>query len=215
MYGVAAISHNAGGAADVMAQQLSVEVTLSGSNVAFTFRNNLAPGPVVSSPLAGFIEAVYFDDRLPALNNLVGIIDGPGVSFVQGGNPDHLPGGGNLTVDFADPATFWASAVANGMNQDGVDPGQYLMLVYAPRGGVSFADVLAAINAGAGDVSDATGTLRLGLHVQGLPLPTGAAGTTSDAFVLVPVPVPIPGALLLGMLGLGAAGLRLRKFSPA
>jgi len=45
------------------------------------------------------------------------------------------------------------------------------------------------------------GSLRIGIHVQGFD------GEGSESFVNTPV----PGAVLLGLLGLGAGWLKLRK----
>ena len=46
-------------------------------------------------------------------------------------------------------------------------------------------------------------TIRIGLRVQR----TGLDGEESDSLILVPVPA----AVILGLLGLGAAGLKLRR----
>ncbi len=189
-----------------VAAQLSLDVTMAGSFVVFTFLNNFAPGPVVADPLQSSITEVYFDDRAGALSSL-SLIAGP-VGLVWEtpipAGPGELPGGVNLTPDFA--SDFTAGAVTPPAG-NGVHPGEYVQIGFTPAS--SFTDIIAALNAGAGDPTDPTGTLRVGIHVQQLLLPTG--GTTSDAFILTSNPVPVPGAVLLGLLGLSAAGWRLRK----
>ena len=186
-----------------VAAQLSLEVTEDSPNVLFTFRNNLAPGPVVASPLQSSITEVYFDDNAGALSSL-SLIAGPlaldWATPIPNG-PGDLPGGTNLTPEFHANFTAGAEAPPAG---NGVHPGEYVQIGFTHA--LSFAEIIAALNAGAGDPSPSTGTLRVGMHVQGI----GTSGA-SDGFVLTRVPVP--GALLLGMLGLGAAGWRLRRFA--
>lgn len=220
MFGFMPISHNAGATADAVAAQLSLEVTQSGPNVLFTFRNNLAPGFVVPSPLQSSITGAWFDDRADILSSLMGISNGTGVSLSPGGNPDNLPSGNNLTPPFGHPtgqgnkrvADFWATADSPTASK-GVNAGEQFGLSFSYVAPADLATVLAALNAGAGNPTADTDTLRIGIHVQQLIPPTGGP-VTSDAFVLTPPPaVPVPAAVLLGVLGLTTAGCRLRRFA--
>jgi hypothetical protein len=206
LFGFTPITHNSDGS---VAQQLSLEVSAGGGVASFTFYNNLAPGLVVSPAVPSSITLAYFDNRtVPTLlTGLTGIVEPAGVSFAQVLSGT-LPGGNSLLDEFA--FSFGAEATsAGGKANNGVHPGEYVTLTFSTPTTVSLADIVAALNAGAGNVPDATDTLRIGIHVQGI----GTAGY-SDAFVLTPTSqAPIPGAYLLGMLGLGAAGLKLRQFA--
>jgi hypothetical protein len=71
------------------------------------------------------------------------------------------------------------------------------------NGVVDFSDVLAALDRGLMDPVPEN-SLRVGLHV--IAFDDGR----SESFVNAEV-VPVPGAVLLGLLGLGAAGIGLRK----
>ncbi|MBN1361369.1 MAG: hypothetical protein JW993_12295 [Sedimentisphaerales bacterium] len=190
-YGFGRISDN--GSVDV-AYQLFVDVTNDGygsDQAFFRFRNE---GPVASS-----ICDVYFDDFDDAedrtLAGIAEIVNGPGVSFSQWARPRNLSGGAalsfytteGLSADSDTPVATW-----------GVNPGEWLGIVFDLQ--KDFSSVIGALNTGAANPLR-TDSLRIGIHVQGLP------DDESDLFVHAPV----PGALLLGMLGLGAAGLRLRK----
>jgi hypothetical protein len=209
LFGFTPITGNSNGE---VAKQLSVDVSAGGGLASFTFYNDLAPGFVVSDPVTSSITLAYFDDRtsFPILTDLTGISASAGVSFAEVLSGT-LPGGNSLLDDF--DFIFGAEATsAGGVQNNGVHPGQYVTLTFSTPAAATLADVVAALNAGAGDVPDATGTLRIGIHVQGIDKTT-ASGGYSDAFVLAPVTTPLPVSLLLGMAGLGAAGLILRRFA--
>lgn len=205
MFGFVPITGNSNGA---VAPQLSLEVTGGAGVVSFTFRNNLKPGLVVNPEVPSSITSAYFDNRTAPtlLKDLTGIVAPEGVSFakVRSGN---LPGGKNLLDDFV--FSFGAEAKSKGgVLKNGVQPGEYVTLTFSTPATVAPANVVAALRAGAEDVPNAAGTLRVGIHVQGI-----GTGNFSDAFVLDPPPhTPVPGAFLLGVLGLGTAGWKLRRF---
>lgn len=176
--------------------QLSVEVSpVAGQpdQAAFKFVN--AAGGVNS-----FISEVYFDDGI--LSNIASMTDsGGGVAFVENVynaqsekwsiKPADLPGGNTITPPFEATQMFTTQSQTNPL---GVNPGEWLTLVFNLDTGTSYADVVDNL---------LDGDLRIGLHVQGI------AGVTSDAFVNT---VPLPASLLLGVFAVGLAGRKLRKF---
>ncbi len=202
MFGFENISNNDVLDAATGEAQLSVDVTDPGSNnVLFTFSN--------VGPLASSITDIYFDDG-PLLG--IASIDNsdPGVSFLQLASPPELPGANTVVPPFVTTVGFLADSdappVANGVN-----PGETVGIVF-DIGSKTFADVINAINVGF-DPSNYTGSgihdgwiepsLRIGIHVQGFD------GGGSEGFIMT----PIPASVVLGMLGLGVAGLKLRKFA--
>lgn len=189
MYRFGPITSNTDGS---VAAQLSLAVTPSGSDVLFTFAND--------GPLASAIKQVDFDDRATLLGSWV-ILDSPGSVDFAWIAKANLPGGNTLTPRFVEDFGF-AKA---GNESTGVNPGESLGIKFTPIDSKSFADVITALNLGIGNPTPASDTLRVGIHV-------GSIGTRGDseAFVLTSH-APLPGAFLLGMLGLGAAGLKLRK----
>jgi hypothetical protein len=166
--------------------------------VVFTFSN--------SGPVASFIRDVYFDDGA-LLGIALPILDSPpAVDFSEMGvNPANPPGATNLDPDFVTGtgggSGYFSSvqAVKLGSNKAGVDPGESLGIVFDLLPTASFADVLTALD---------NKSLRVALFVAGIPDPYGpSADYVNDG------KVPVPGAVLLGFLGLGAAGLKLRRFA--
>jgi len=152
--------------------------------VLFKFFNNVG--------IASSITDVYFDDG--TLLGIATITSSAGVAFDDPATPGNLPSGNTASPPFMTTANFSADSdtpiMANGVNS----ASEWLGITFNLINGKTYADTLAAL----GD-----GSLRIGLHVQ-------AIGTTggSDSYVNV---VPVPGAVLLGFLGLGYAGMRLRR----
>lgn len=211
LYNQFGIIENNSGIAGSIASQLSLNVTDAGSNqVLFTFSN--------AGPLASSITDIYFEDG--ALLGLAAIFDDPSnltnpVDFGQPPSPPSLPGGATLNPAFSATAAFSVDSESP-IQSNGVNPGESLGLLYTLQDNLTFSDVITAINTGftapdpslydnQGNLIYAGTTLRIGLHVQGL----GENEDYSDSFILTPV----PGAVLLGMLGLGVAGVKLRKFA--
>jgi len=207
MYGFTPVSFNSGAAAYAVVPQLSLDVTQSGSQVLFTFAND---GPVAST-----IAATYFDDGAGVLDSLLTPINGPGVSFGSGGNPANLPA---PMVPYHFGANFWATADApKGLGGKGVDnTGEFVTIPFTLADAKSLADLVAALDAGLANPTSTIGALRVGIDVHAIDM----AGL-SDAFILAPgratvpgaVHTPLPGAVILAMLGLSAAGIRLRRFA--
>lgn len=222
-FGFTAITANSG-VQDTLAAQLSLEVTPyttapEDHQVLFTFYNNgLAPYRV-ATPIEGTITKTFFDDG--TLLGVANVINGPGVEYSAIGSSETptLPGGGTLLPPFETTAGFGATAdppagyLKNGVdawNPSGSSPIEYVGVVFDLKnkeGSIEyydFDDVIAAIGLGFNDPYNVD-ALRIGIHVQSI----GGEGGDSDAFILTPV----PGAVLLGVLGLGVAGVKLRKFA--
>ncbi len=172
--------------------QLTMDVIDSGSGtVSFTFNN--------SGPLASSITDVYWDDQASTLASMGAITSSSGVSFSQGASPGNLPGGN--TIGFS-VSPSGASADSNTPTQPmGVNPGEWLTIVWNFVSGVTFSDVIAALNLG----GDQTGSMRVGIHVQGF------ANGGSESLVNTPAPVPLPGAALMLIAGLGALSIAGRR----
>lgn len=179
--------------------QLSVEIAAAGPDrVLFTFRN---AGPAASS-----ITDIYFDDG--TLLGLASVQNPPaGVRFEQDASPSNLPGGNAL-----DPP-FRTSTSPDGMAQEfsvqsapptqpnGVNPGEWVGVLFTLQAGRTFEDTLAALATGG-----VPGGLRIGLRVQGF------ADGGSVSVVNAPTPVPVPAAAPLLLAGLaGLAGLARRR----
>jgi hypothetical protein len=85
---------------------------------------------------------------------------------------------------------------------NGVNPGEWLTIIWNLVAGTSFSDVIAALNLG----GDQAGSLRVGIHVQGF------SNGGSESFVnSTPAPVPVPAAGLLLAGALGALALSRRR----
>jgi len=191
--------------------QLSVAVTDDdvGSNVVgenqvlFIFRNE---GPTASS-----ITDIYFDDG--TLLRIAGIYDTltTGVSFDDPATPGNLPNGNAVNPHFVTSDAFSADS-DNPITAYGVNPGESVGILFDLQNSKTLANVIAAMYAGfaLGPDDNPTGTLRIGVHVQSIATALDEQGNPgSQSYILTPV----PGAVILGLLGLGAVGLKLRKFA--
>ena len=155
----------------------SLEVTdLGGGDVKFQFNNNFDPADTD----AGIVAQVYFDDRDtdPFLNLSTALfMDSDGDAWSSPASPANLPSGNN--ADFS--ADF--SGEPDGSNQDGIEPGDNLMVTFTLQTG-TFADLIDSIdNYILGDGAE----FAVGMHVISL-----GASADSESFV-----VPLPGTGLL------------------
>jgi hypothetical protein len=172
--------------------QLSVAVVdIGGGQVQFSFFN--------SGPAASSITDVYFDDgSLLGIAGLIDVDDGtggdPGVDFSQGASPGNLPSGNNASPPFQTTAGFLADSNP-AVQHNGVNPGEWLGIIFDLQSGMTFADVLTELG---------NGDLRIGIHVQGF------ASGGSESFINNPVPVP-DAVWLFGSGLLGLAGVARRK----
>lgn len=164
---------------------------LGAGKVSITFAN--------SGPTASFIAQVYIDDDASAFASIASITNGPGTDFETGGSPPNLPGGNTVVPAFS--ATSRAAADHPGTGEDGADPGESFSLNLSLKAGVTFAAVQSALDGG---------TIRLGIHGQGLGAGTGGLGG-SEAFVNGGGPaVPEPSAMLLFAVGALVVARRVR-----
>ena len=158
--------------------QLSVVVSsLAAGQVSFLLRNQGSESLTASQ--------VFFDeDTGLLLGDLLSVLDGTGVAFVEGGNPDNLKGGKKIGFD----ADAFASATKPS-KENGVDPGEQVLITFALAGTHTLEDVLAALE----DES-----LRIGVNAK-------------KAYITTATGVPEPGALWLLALGVAAWGAKRRS----
>ncbi|MCU0918071.1 MAG: hypothetical protein MUC88_26445 [Planctomycetes bacterium] len=184
-----------------VASQFFVEVTPEGSNQAgFKFTN--------AAGIPSSITDIYFDDG--ALFGIARIESSIGVAFSPGACPRELPGGNVLDPAFETSAGFLADSDAP-TSKRGVDAvSEWVKIIFDllpaddDRPAMTFDDVIDAIARGSTDPSSPWPTLRIGLRAQAI-----GPSEDSDSFIMTPVPTTI----LLGVLGLGYAGAKLRKLA--
>jgi hypothetical protein len=194
-YGFQCITNGVAGNAAIGEAQLFVDVrsVADPTQVLFTFYNI---GPKNSS-----ICDVYFDDG-SLLESLDELIDGDdnggdeGVDFSPGASPGNLPGAHFAVPAFEVTKGFLADSDP-AVELNGVNPGESLGVLFNLKSGKTLATVIQDLE---------SGELRIGIHVQGF------ADGESESFINGP-PVPVPPGILLGLLGLGITGLKLRKYA--
>lgn len=191
--GFEAISNNAGNSSDWEAQ-LSVDVTDGGGGTVDFLFDNAAGG------LDSFIADVYWDDDTPLFSETIASLP-PGWS--QPASPADLPGAGGAGFVTGDLSTD-ADPPPSG---NGWEPGESGSFTLTLLGGITFADVLAALD---------DGSLRMGIHLQGMDDGDGPTTDFSDGFVSTPGD-PVPEPATVAFMGIGLAGVALsrrRKVRP-
>lgn len=158
--------------------QLSVVVSsLAAGQVSFLLRNQGSESLTASQ--------VFFDDDTGLLlGDLLSVLDGTGVEFVEGGKPDNLKGGNKVGFE----ADAFASATKP-TKENGVDPGEEVLITFALAGTHTLEDVLSALE----DES-----LRIGINAK-------------KAYITTATGVPEPGALYLLALGVAVWGAKRRS----
>ncbi len=193
-YSFACVSNNGEVSAQTGEDQVFMDASadaLTSAWVNFTFRNT---GPEASS-----ITDIYFYDlergALSRFEPPAIITSSDGVKFDDPATPKDLPGYSQW-----DPVRVYSADSDSPITPNGVNhPNEWVNIRFNLDPSESFGDVVDDL---------AGGTLVVGVKVQGF------ANGYSESYLNnppeVPPRVPLPGAVLLGGLGLGAAGWRLR-----
>ena len=186
VYEFAYISGDSPGSA--VASQLSLEVTSGGGDIVnFTYKNDGSGTPIPSS-----LTDIYIDDGI--LKDLTIIDDDPGVDF-EIDNVENCVFYPSYGISFVVDQYLSASNYGN-QSITGINPGESLTLQYSLQG-VEFYELINAIN----NQQD----LKIGIKVKSIDMGPGTDYSTE--FILV----PLPATILLGMLGLGVGGWKMRK----
>lgn len=162
--------------------QLSLEVSQVGADkVEFKFSN--------TGPAAAVITQAYWEDGAGVLASIDSIANGAGVDFKTGAAPGHLPGSNPHINDFKVSAK-------NPAPTNGVNPGEFVKVVFNLVNTKSFNDVLAGIN---------LDLLKIGVHVQSY------RNGGSESFVVGGNVVPTPAAAGMGFALMGLGLLRRNR----
>lgn len=141
-----------------------------------------------------FIDGIYFYDGvlfdLAAIEN-----SSEGVSFSEGASPGHLPGDEDLKLTYSVGVIGDVDADPPGGGGNGIDPGEWINILYTLQTGATFSDVITGLD---------DHTIAVGLKAQGFP------GGGSESFVNNGV-IPAPGAIVLGGIGVSFVGWLRRK----
>ena len=194
LFGFTNITNNNPDDAAIGEAQLFVDVTDPGeSRVLFWFTNIGLDSCSIAD--------VYFDDgTLLEIASLIDADNGvgghPDVDFTQFANPKDLPGGENITPHFDTTTTGFSADSDSPPVHNGVNPGEYLGILFNLQSGNIFSDVLANLG---------TGNLRIGIHVQGFE-----SGGSESFINAVPTPSTV---FLLGSGLIGLVALRRKSIS--
>jgi hypothetical protein len=162
--------------------QLWFEVGQSQGPATLTFHN--------IGPLPCSVTDIYIDDDAGVIDSISSILNGPGVRFQLGANPQDPPGGEDLVPPFATTPGLSLQSKPP-VIRNGIDPGQWLTIGLRLRQGSNLDDLISNLE---------TGTIRVAMHVQGF------ASGGGESFVNTTT-IPSPGAIVLGTIGTLIAGL--------
>lgn len=148
-----------------------------------------------------FIDGIYFYDGV--LLAIADILDSSaGVSYTEDGSepvdPDHLPGDTLIKLVYGVDVLDAADADSPGTDQDGIDPGEWLQILFDLRGDATFDDVIDDLN---------NRNIFIGLKGQGFPY----GGDNDSASFMNNGIIPAPGAFLLGGIGVVLVGWLRRR----
>ncbi|BAZ95406.1 hypothetical protein TspCOW1_27480 [Thiohalobacter sp. COW1] len=189
------ITGNDSGDCAIGESQLTVDVTDPGGNqVNFRFNN--------SGSADSAITEVYFDD-----GELLGIADvshSAGDSWTAGdASPPDLPGGDSITPKFEVTGYFKAESDPPPPKK-GVNPGEWLDVVFDLKTGKTFNDIIADL---------ISGDLRVGMHVIAFDSGGSESFVNDPDQVIPPSAIPVPAAVwLFGSGLLGLVGIARRRY---
>jgi hypothetical protein len=144
LFGFTGLRNNDNRANSVGQDQLSVELTGSGDQACFLFRNT------GSEPAS--LRAIYFQD-----SDLLGeatLTPDEGVAMRRGATPANLPGADTVDPVFEATLSFGTNGLGHA---DGIDPGEQLQICFTLLEGQTFEDVVEAMR---------SGELRIGVRVH-------------------------------------------------
>lgn len=151
-------------------------VDFSADQVGFEVHNK--------SLLSSTITEVLFDDG-EWLQGIAGLTEGSGTNFKYPAGEENLQGGNLLTPPFVTTAELSADRESVGGVGNGIDPDEYIFILFDLQPSKNFAQVEQAIESGG---------LRVGVHVQRLPEREGYSDSASAV-------TPEPAAMMLLSVG--------------